>query len=91
MLIWVEIDLIGPLPITNDGNKYIVTMIDYLANGRRLQLFLISQIKELQHLFIKLAAGELTCNARSGPWHVTALLTVYTAKYCYSNLMVVCK
>ena len=25
------IDLIGPLPITPGGNKYIVTMIDYFS------------------------------------------------------------
>lgn len=27
----VGIDLIGPLPTTNSGNKYIVTLIDYFT------------------------------------------------------------
>ena len=27
----VGIDLVGPLPVTSEGNKYVVTMIDYFS------------------------------------------------------------
>ena len=31
MLFQVEIDLIGPLPRTERGNKHIVTLVDYFS------------------------------------------------------------
>lgn len=33
----VGIDLIGPLPLTKDGNKYIITMIDYFSKWPEAQ------------------------------------------------------
>ena len=28
---WIGIDIVGPLPVTERGNKYIVTCIDYMT------------------------------------------------------------
>ena len=52
----VGIDLVGPLPASSSGNRYIVTQ--QLVSSQRQQLSMIKQSKELQHLFTVLAAGE---------------------------------
>ena len=52
--------MIGPLPITKAGNKYIVTMIDYCSvSGQKQQHLQTSQQKVLLTSSFVLVAGKI--------------------------------
>ena len=35
----IGIDIKGPLPITSNGNRYIIVAMDYFPNGQKLKLY----------------------------------------------------
>ena len=45
----VGVDLIGPLPETSNGNKYIMTVCCLFQNSLKLLLFLIRVLLDLQN------------------------------------------
>jgi len=41
----LAVNILGPLPVTEKGNKYILVMSDCLLNGQKLQLYQTKNLK----------------------------------------------